>query len=107
MSGTDSGSSCFAGNALVDTINGSTKISALQIGDTVRTAIGFEPIVGFLHAEEGAADFLELTHAKGVLPVTGDHLVFLANGDAVPASSIRKGDVLSSGVVTDVLFSFV
>jgi len=97
-----SSSSCFAGGALVQSTNGSMKISDLKIGDVVKTATGFEPIVGFLHAEEGAAEFVELTHPTGKLPVTGDHLIFLADGRAVTASSVKVGDKLSSGEVTNI-----
>lgn len=98
----ESAGSCFAGDAQVMLTSGPTTMSTLRIGDMVKTATGFEPVVGFLHAEEGEAEFIEISNGAGVLPITPDHLVFLANGDAVPASVIRVGDNLSSGVVTDV-----
>lgn len=72
---------------------------ALEIGSIVRTASGFEPVVGFLHAEDRKAAFVEITHPTGMLAVTPDHLVFLANGDAVTASSIKVGDSLSSSTL--------
>lgn len=96
------GSSCFAGSAKVETLQGNSPISSLKVGDVIRTASGFEPIVGFLHAEKGTTNFVELSTTSGVLPVTPDHLVFLANGQAVPAASIKVGDSLSSGVVTEI-----
>jgi len=43
-----------------------------------------------------------LSTAAGVLPITPDHLVFLANGQAVPAANIKVGDSLASGVVTEI-----
>ena len=53
-----------------------------------------------LHAEKGAAGvFIEISTSAGVLRVTSDHLVFLDNGKAVPASVIRPGYGLSSGSV--------
>jgi hypothetical protein len=97
-----SGSACFAGSAMVETSSGFTSMSALRNGDVVRTASGFEPVVGFLHADAGSASFIELTTSSSVLPVSADHMMFLANGEAVPAASIKVGDVLSSGVVTSI-----
>ena len=67
-----------------------------------KTSFTIKKKVGFLHAEEGTAKFVEITHANGKLPVTGDHLVFLADGSAVTASSVKVGDHLSSGIVTEI-----
>lgn len=104
-SDSDSDSSCFAGEATVQTLGGDfASMSSLKIGDVIRTGSGFEPIVGFLHAEATTARFIEITTSAGVLPVTSDHMVFLSSGEAVTAASVKVGDRLTSGVVTHVLF---
>ena len=39
-----------------------------KVGDVVRTASGFEPILGWFHASRNAKniDFLEISHEHGV-----------------------------------------
>lgn len=79
-------------------------MSSLRSGDLVLTATGYEPVLGFLHANTSATfSFVEIaTEDGGVLPCTPEHLIFLADGSSKPAREVREGDVLSSGRVEQV-----
>jgi len=96
------GSGCFSGDARVTTQSGPVSMSNLKTGDVVRTAAGFEPVVGFLHAEQFSMNFLELTLPTGTLPISAEHLVFKADGQAVRAETVVVGDELVSGVVSSI-----
>ena len=87
---------------MVEMLTGKSSMSALKIGDVIRTGSGFEPVVGFLHAEGTTARFVEITTTAGVLPVSPDHMVFLSSGEAITAKFVKVGHELTSGVVVDV-----
>ncbi len=95
-------SACFSGSALVTTPTGSTPMNKLKQGDMVLTSTGYEQVLTFLHAEQGTASFLEISHPQGVLPVTPDHLLFLADGTTIPAGMLQVGDMLTSGAVASI-----
>jgi len=84
------------------TPSGPKRLSQTFSGDHVLTASGYEPVIGFLHAHERSAVFLEIVHGSGSLRVTPGHIVFLASGMPVPAYSLTAGDNLSCGPVLQV-----
>lgn len=96
---------CFEGSTALDTIKGSIRMDEAQVGDWVRTAIGFEPILGWFHANEDAKgmEFLKISTESGeVLTLTPSHVLYLANGLLVAAESLDFGDSIltSDGEVT-------
>lgn len=94
------GSSCFGGDALVQTSLGRVALRRLRAGDLVHTAAGLEPVVDFMHsAAVSAQHMLKLTHARGSLTVSPSHLLFKADGTAIPAHAVVVGQALSPGVV--------
>ena len=96
---------CFAGETTLETIQGTVRMDEAQVGDWVRTAIGFEPILGWFHASKDAQGmkFLKISTDSGdVLTLTPSHVVYLANGLLVAAESLHLGDSIltSDGEVT-------
>lgn len=80
----------------------STNMSMLRVrvGDFVRGAVGYEPILGFLHVmPEKEAMYLVITHMSGKFRASPNHLVFIAVEDdagyhAVQVSEVQVGDML-------------
>lgn len=101
-------SKCFAGISSVATADGSFKmLQDITKGELVRTAAGFEPVIGFLHhAGVDVASFLRIEHSAGTLLVSPAHRLFTAHGSDVLAEDIRVGDSLptmdNASVVTSV-----
>lgn len=92
---------CFSGDSLVsiksddDTVS-TIRMSALQVGDQVKTASTYEPVVAFLHAAAHPGQFISIEHSHGKLDLSPDHMIFKADGSAVAAKSIAVGDLLSA-----------
>lgn len=90
---------CFAGSSMVRTLErGRVPLSDTKIGDLV--LVGgppnnnkFEPIYGFGHYNpSGRAPFLEIATKKTTLRVSSDHMVFVTESRAVPASQLQVGN---------------
>ena len=77
----------------VVTLDGAKSIQKLKTGDAVLTASGFEPVLGWLHQNKNSdgMQFIEVTHANGVLTLTADHVVYTADGSAMTANSLNVG----------------
>lgn len=93
---------CFAGSASVTTMErGSVPLSECKIGDLVLVGSNeYEPIYGFGHYNPSVrAPFLEIRTKKTTLRVSSDHMVFVSESRAVPASQLRVGNAIieSSG----------
>jgi len=101
---------CFPSDATVVLSDASRKtMSSLAIGDTIRTASGFEMVTGFLHQQRFArSTFLSLSFKNGERFVaSGDHRVYLADGTSMRLQEITVGDVMMDGrggqqVVSDI-----
>jgi len=66
----------------------------VEINDKVMVDINrYEPVYSFGHySPDSRAEFLEISTSMSTLQVSRDHLVFVNNRQAVPASLIRVGD---------------
>lgn len=73
----------------------------LAIGDVVKVADGkYEPIYSFGHKNnKSSAEFLQITtNTNRPLEISKDHMILLEGGRFVPASMVRKGDMLVNGL---------
>jgi hypothetical protein len=90
---------CFSGESIVQVKNkGDTRIDELHLGDhiLVDQTGTFEPIYSFGHrSETQLAQFLRLY--PSMLEVSSDHMVFVVNKGAIPASMVQVGDKLVGG----------
>jgi len=80
---------CFPGEAAVD----------------FKPLATYESSLGFLHAMQGRSSFLTLEHEHGQLRVSANHLVFNAEGRAIPAQQFQLGDelLLAKGIHSRVI----
>jgi hypothetical protein len=95
---------CFPADAVVTTLRGATRISALKIGDKVLAArpdgsTFFDDVYMFGHKDTTtAASFVRLETAGGAaLRLTSDHHLFVTRGGerlGVPASQALVGDLV-------------
>lgn len=90
---------CFSGSSLVEVEHkGSVKMADLALGDVVRVGNNkFEPIYSFGHKDStSSAEFLRITTEGSSTPleISPDHMVAIEGGRYVPASLVKKGDML-------------
>jgi len=95
---------CFSGSSTVEVENvGAVKMENLAIGDSVRVGNNkFEPIYSFGHKDSNStAEYLRITTegSSAALEISPDHMVAVEGGRHVPASLVKKGDLLL--IVTD------
>lgn len=94
---------CFSGRSTVDVLNkGTVKMEDLKIGDNVLVGPGgeYEPIYSFGHFDTSVVktEFLQIrTSTSSGLEMTPNHLIFTQGNIAVPASSIKVGDMVIMG----------
>lgn len=89
---------CFSGITTVTVKDkGVITVDSLKLGDEVLTTTGvYEPVYSFGHRDESTVGkFLQLLPSK--LELSEDHMVFMENGRAIPASMVKVGDRLSLG----------
>jgi len=90
---------CFSGADMVETPNGLLPMDQLEMGDQVLVdGTNFETVYGFGHYDkQHQAQFLQLiTVSKRKLELSPDHMVFVEGDHAVPASSIKVGQLLAT-----------
>jgi len=95
---------CFSGATTVFVKNkGLISMNQLQIGDAVLSADHeYDTVYSFGHYSEARAAEYQL-FLPSMLQVSPNHLVFLQEGNAVTASSVKVGDVLlHGGIVTGI-----
>ncbi|CAB9508229.1 expressed unknown protein [Seminavis robusta] len=88
---------CFSESALVQVASkGDIAMKDLQLGDRVLTASGtYQPVYSFGHYQtDHKATFLQIhtsidSSSSKPLEMTGNHLIFLANGETVPAKNLQ------------------
>mmetsp|Transcript_29728 Transcript_29728/g.43951 ORF Transcript_29728/g.43951 Transcript_29728/m.43951 type:complete len:709 (-) Transcript_29728:309-2435(-) len=90
---------CFSGSSVVEVEHkGSVKMADLALGDVVRVGNNkFEPIYSFGHKDStSSAEFLRITTegSSAPLEISPDHMVAIEGGRYVPASLVKKGDML-------------
>jgi Hint module len=92
-------SSCFPASATVELSTGETKrMDELDVGDRVRVgASEFSPVFMFTHKLNKVVNtFIQLHTASGhSASATPGHYLYI-NGELVPASSIKVGDVMTT-----------
>jgi len=94
---------CFSGASLVDVRGekGTIPMSEVEIGDLVRVGDNdrFERVYSFGHkAESQVGTFLKIvTASASSLEISSDHMVMHKTQGYIPASSLRKGDILVNG----------
>ena len=73
-----SAASCFEGGTGLETIHGTVRMDEAQVGDWVRTAIGFEPILGWFHSSKDAQgmEFLKISTDSGEVRNTSRIILF-------------------------------
>ena len=89
---------CFSGNMVVqEKDRGLILMSELQVGDQILDQRGnYDKVYSFAHRDVSLkADFLQFLPSR--LELSMQHLVFVANKGAIPASMVRVGDTLSLG----------
>lgn len=102
----DVGDACFSADSSVQVAGkGSVAMKDLTIGDLVMTDQQYQPVFGFAHLEPSRmAEFLSIEMASNGKPleITSEHLVFMQEGNAVRADSVKVGDMLrgTEGAVT-------
>lgn len=91
---------CFSGETTLTLKNGeSVLMKELQLGDEVLVSLEaeiYEPVYSFGHRHSKMqADYLQFYPSK--LELSPDHMLFLENNGAVPASAVEVGDRLVGG----------
>ena len=90
--------SCFSGDMRVTTADkGNIAMKDLEVGDKVLTGANeFETVYSFGHRHETmTATYLQIhTDQSSALELSPDHMVFVHKNHAVPAASLKEGDVL-------------
>jgi len=96
------GFGCVSGSMTVD-VKGkgsAVAIKDVEIGDYIRTeTLKYSRVYSFGHYnQDQIVSYLRIQLSEGdypsILEITGDHMVFLSNKIAVPASDVRVGDTL-------------
>lgn len=98
---------CFPRSATVELEVGSMReMSALEVGDWVRTGAGFSEVFMFSHrVDSGKHEFVEIVTEGGVrIRLTSEHLL-MVNSSLREAGSVVLGDVLTlaDGAATSVV----
>lgn len=95
---------CFPGHALATSESGDVPVGSLRKGVPVLVelpggSLGFEPVLGFLHARWGSESnvHVEVGHETGVLRASPGHIVFAREGAGRvdrTAAELKVGDEL-------------
>jgi hypothetical protein len=99
---------CFSGSSTVLVEDGTLiSMKDLKIGDRVQASTDgkFDTVYSFGHYEPDAvSEYLRIqSQNKGAIEISAQHMLFLDNNKAVPAASVRVGDMLLGGnVVTKI-----
>lgn len=101
---------CFSGMATVETLDGVVNMKDLKVGDKVKIGQStFDEVYMFgHHAPQEKARFVAVhTSSKSTtrpLELSRDHMIFMADGNAVPAGILKKGDeiLLGNGQTTKI-----
>ena len=88
-------SKCFAATSTVFSRRHTRPIRMIdvEVGDEIMDiSMQYVKVVGWLHRDESTvADFLKITHERGTLVVTADHMLFCAEAnDFVRAKQVRS-----------------
>jgi hypothetical protein len=106
---TSSPTICFPGQSKVSVKDsrGMVAMQDLKLGDHVLVAQNkYEPIYSFGHFDPHvSAQYLQLRTPSTELDISKDHMVFVDNTGAIPASAVKIGDkvVMASGSVEAVV----
>ena len=97
MDAITSGAMCHPASSTLELADGrAVRIDSVRVGDEVRTPTGFEPVTGFLHAEDRATEYLRLTTAGGAaIEISALHHLF-ANGASADAADVVVGDNITT-----------
>ena len=97
---------CHPGRTTFELATGAhATMSALSVGDLIKTPAGFEPVIGFSHIERATvARYFRFTTQSTALQISSSHYLF-ANGIEIDAADVRVGDnfTLSTGEQQPVL----
>jgi len=89
---------CFPGDSLVKVLNrGVVSMQELKIDDMVYTGSKeiYEPIYSFGHSKPDIqAEFLKISTYNTALEISAQHMVLTKANTFVPASVLKKGDIL-------------
>lgn len=93
---------CFSGSSTVLVEDGTLiTMNDLKIGDRVQVSTDgkFDTVYSFGHYEPDAlSEYLRIqSQNKGAIEISAQHMLFLDNNKAVPAASVRVGDMLLGG----------
>jgi len=93
------GASCHPAHATVERVDGArVRMDELKVGEKIRTPSGFEPVVGFLHADKDLAPsyyVFDAAEAGVSMAISANHFVY-ADGAEVDPSSVKIGQVLTT-----------
>lgn len=89
---------CHPSHATVElATNQHVRLDELTIGERIRTPTGFEPVVGFLHAEPDVfASYHVFTTATGRKIVISDRHYLFVDGVAADPTTVKVGSMLST-----------
>merc|ERR1712060_684593 len=94
------GGECFPGHAEIRGKGAEAiRMDQLMVGSEIHVGPHVDKVTNFIHREaDDEAHFLRLCTEKGILEVTGNHLVFINSPEgaryAVLAETVRVGDLL-------------
>ena len=71
-------------------------IETAPVGTLIRTPTGFEPILGYLHAEDSPATYLRFSTSSGEAVSISKLHHLLVNGASADPLDVRLGDVLQT-----------
>ena len=89
---------CHPAHATFELATGATvRLDALKVGDAIRTPSGYEPVVGFLHADKATSvDYYVFTTEAGLkMAISDKHFLFADGVEADPAT-VTLGQMLST-----------
>lgn len=89
---------CHPAHATIELDSGThIRIDALAVGDVIRTPSGFEPVVGFLHADAHAATNYHMltTDKNATIAISDKHWLFIDGVEVDPATA-RIGQTVST-----------
>lgn len=87
---------CHPSHSTLELLDGRhVRMDEASVGQLIRTPRGYEPIVGFLHAEATTAHYLRFTTASTALSISKHHFM-LVNGIETDSEEVVLGDMLST-----------
>ena len=87
---TGDGASCHPAHATVELASGATsRLDALRVGDEIRTPTGFEPVVGFLHADAKAYTSYHVLTTDGgrTIEISDNHWLMIDDIETDPTAA--------------------